>query len=97
MTIWKPEHLTSRRKTTTPIPDWSGIQIMTVFNYQTKMGPSYSYEPGIWVLELLNTGFQFVWYSNGSGIQMFCIQILTVPYCFVQQLGHDLSLGRGQL
>jgi hypothetical protein len=41
-----------------------------------------SLEPGIQIPHHLNTGFQFVWYSNDSGIQMFGIQIPIVKNGF---------------
>jgi hypothetical protein len=49
-----------------PFENWSRIQMID------------SLEPGIWIPDHLNIVLKFVWYSNGSGIQMFGIQILTV-------------------
>ena len=47
------------------------LKMVLPFDYQTKTGPFYSYEWGIF-------RFQFVRNTNGSYFQTFCIQIPTV-------------------
>jgi hypothetical protein len=57
------------------------LKMVLPFDYQTKTGPFYSYEWGI-------RGFQFVRNTNGSCIQMFCIQIPTVLDILVWYSGY---------
>jgi hypothetical protein len=54
----------------------TGIQVVKTDRSHIQMIDSL--EAGILIPDHLNTGFQFVWYSNGSGIQKFFIQIPTV-------------------
>jgi hypothetical protein len=55
----------------------TGIQMVEA-RWQPKMLPPFENQSCISGTGHLNTGFQFVWYTNGSGIQMFGIQIPTV-------------------